>query len=265
MFVFRRRARPFLTARWTDLVMLNFVVPEELIASLAPTGTEPDLFDSMAYASIVGFRFTNIRVLGIPIPGHSAFDEVNLRYYVKRIVDGGVRRGVVFVREIAPRRAVAIIANRIYNESYITCPMQSTLTKHHAALTAGDTLQYTWRSPAIPRFNGQCHNVLRATVASSLALPAENSLDEFIIEHYYGYTRGRDGHTREYRVAHEPWRVAEAANVVWSCDLATTYGEPFAKYLSGTPASALVAEGSHVEVFRGCGIGCGRAPLACRG
>src|SRR5690349_3110183 len=96
--------RPFLTARWTDLLVLNFRVPADLIAGLAPAGTEADLFDGQAYLSIVGFRFQNVRVLGIPIPGHTQFDEINLRYYVKRVVDGETRRGVIFVREIVPRR-----------------------------------------------------------------------------------------------------------------------------------------------------------------
>ena len=49
--------RPILTARWTDLLLLNFAVPAGLIARLAPPGTEPDLHNGRAYISIVGFRF----------------------------------------------------------------------------------------------------------------------------------------------------------------------------------------------------------------
>ncbi len=122
------RERPFLTARWTDLPLLNFAVPVEFIAGLAPAGTEPDLHEGQAYMSIVGFRFQNVRVLGIPVPGHTNFDEINLRYYVKRIIGNETRRGVVFVREIVPRRAVAMIANLLYYENYITRPMCSTIT-----------------------------------------------------------------------------------------------------------------------------------------
>ena len=114
--------RPFLTARWSDLLLLNFAVPADLIAHVAPLGTEPDLHDGQAYISVVGFHFHNVRILGVPIPGHTRFDEINLRYYVKRIVDNDTRRGVVFVREIVPRRAVTFIANRLYYENYITPP-----------------------------------------------------------------------------------------------------------------------------------------------
>lgn len=240
--------RPFLTARWTDLLVLNFAVPPELVERLAPAGTEPDLHDGQAFISIVGFQFQNVRVLGIPIPGHTRFDEVNLRYYVKRVVDGETRRGVIFVREIVPRRAVSFVANRLYYENYVTYPMRHAIHMAGDELAPGDTVEYSWDSR--PRLGAQW-NRLAARVASPLALPQPGSLDEFIIEHYWGYSRGRDGRAHEYRVAHPPWRVARAEGITWDCDLAATYDAPFAEYLAGPPASALVAEGSAIEVYRG--------------
>ena len=138
--------RPLLTARWTDLLLLNFAVPAEVIAGLAPPGTEPDLHEGQAYISVVGFQFQSVRLFGLPIPGHTHFNEINLRYYVKRIVGDEVRRGVVFVREIVPRRAVAIVANRLYNENYVTRPMRSVITMTGAELHPGDTVEYAWQS-----------------------------------------------------------------------------------------------------------------------
>jgi uncharacterized protein YqjF (DUF2071 family) len=245
--------RPFLTARWTDLLVLNFAVPTELVAGLAPPGTEPDIHDGMAYVSIVGFRFRNVRVLGIPIPGHTSFDEINLRYYVKRTVGGETRRGVVFVREIVPRRAVAVVANRLYYENYITRPMRSQIAIAGAELRVGDTVEYAWSS-AGRRRKGECpfdSNRLAGRVAAPLAVPPAGSLDAFIVEHYWGYARGRDGVTREYRVAHPPWRVAAADDVTWACDVAATYAGPFAEFLSVPPVNAIVADGSAIQVFRG--------------
>lgn len=240
--------RPFLTARWTDLLVLNFTVPPELVEWLAPAGTMPDLHDGQAFISIVGFQFQNVRVLGIPIPGHTCFDEINLRYYVKRLVEGDTRRGVIFVREIVPRLAVSFVANRLYYENYITRPMRHAINVAGPELADDDTLEYAWRTKTAQR---QYWNRIATRVASPLAIPQPGSLNEFIIEHYWGYSRGRDGHTREYRVAHPPWRVAAVDSVTWDCDLAATYDAPFAEYLGGSPASALVAEGSAIEVFRG--------------
>lgn len=99
--------------------MLNFVVPGDVIARLAPRGTEPDMFDGQAYVSIVGFMFRDTRLFEIRFPGHRQFEEVNLSYYVRRGMEGAVRRGVVFIREIAPRPLVAATARWICNPAFL--------------------------------------------------------------------------------------------------------------------------------------------------
>jgi uncharacterized protein YqjF (DUF2071 family) len=253
--------RPVLSARWSELLLLNFRVPVELIARHAPPGTEPDLHDGQSYISVVGFRFHRARLFGVPMPGHTRFTEINLRYYVRRIVDGQPRRGVVFVREIVPRRAVTAAANWLYNESYITRPMRSAIQMAGNELAAGDTIEYAWQSgragrrllvvhgspdPAPPRWNR-----FAARLTACPRVPPPGSFEEFIIEHYWGYVRGRDGRTREYRVWHDPWRAANVDNVVWDCDPAATYDEPWTEFLNAQPSSALVADGSPVQVFRG--------------
>jgi uncharacterized protein YqjF (DUF2071 family) len=239
------------------LVLLNFRVPAEVIAGLAPAGTEADLHEGEAYISIVGFRFQSVRILGVPVLGHTRFDEINLRYYVKRTVGDEVRRGVVFVREIVPRRAVAIVANRLYNENYVTRPMRSRLMMAGNELCVGDTVEYGWGSGGsrVIGRSGLVWNRVGARVATQPALPTAGSLEEFIVEHYWGYVHGRDGVTREYRVEHPTWRVAHADEVAWECDLAGTYDTPLAEFLKVAPASALVADGSAVRVYRGRRVG----------
>jgi uncharacterized protein YqjF (DUF2071 family) len=246
--------RPLLTAEWRNLVLLNFPIPTEIIERLAPPGTEPDLHNGQSYISIVGFRFENVRLFGIRFPGHTSFPEINLRYYVRRTVGTEVRRGVVFAREIVPRRAVSIVASRLYNENYITRPMRSEIQIAGAELAPGDTLAYSWkpksrrlRLSASPNHSSR----LAARVSAPLAPPPAGSHEEFIVEHYWGYTRGRDGQAREYQVAHIPWRTAPADSVTWDCDIAANYNSPLAEFLAAPPTSAIIAEGSPVQVFRG--------------
>jgi uncharacterized protein YqjF (DUF2071 family) len=250
--------RPFLTAKWTELLLLNFAVPATLVARLAPAGTEPDLFAGQAYASVVGFRFHHVRLFGWMVPGHSQFAEINLRYYVRRFVDGELRRGVVFVKEIAPRRAVGTIANWFYNENYCICPMRTAIHIANGVLDKGDTINYRWRTGCwrsrlqLRRTNHEASwNCLAARVAGRLQTPAPGSLEEFIIEHYWGYVRGRDGHTREYRVLHEPWKTAPADNVTWQCHQTSTYDAPWSEQLAVDPVNAIVADGSPVQLYRG--------------
>jgi uncharacterized protein YqjF (DUF2071 family) len=259
--------RPLLTAEWRNLVLLNFPIPTEIIKRLAPPGTEPDLHNGQSYISIVGFCFENVRLFGIPFPGHTSFPEINLRYYVRRTVGMEVRRGVVFAREIVPRRAVSIVANRLYNENYITCPMHSEIQIAGAELSPKDSVAYAWKTPSrkrrpptkkdvtvapvYPASPIGRHNRVSGQVAAPLALPSPGSLEEFIVEHYWGYSHGRDGRTREYQVAHAPWRTAPADNVTWDCDITANYNSPLAEFLTARPACAIIADGSPVQVFRG--------------
>jgi uncharacterized protein YqjF (DUF2071 family) len=237
------------------LLVLNFPVPVELIARQAPPGTEPDLHEGRAYISIVGFRFQNTRLFGVPVPGHTRFTEINMRYNVRRFEKGELRRGVVFVKEIVPRRAVTATANWLYHENYITRPMRSEIRRTGEELDVDDAIEYGWQTGRRSRLSAgsgrpRWHR-LAARLAEPPQLPHPGSVEEFIIEHYWGYARGRDGHTREYRVLHEPWRIARADGVVWECDPAGTYDTPWAEHLVAPPTSALVADGSHVRVFRG--------------
>jgi hypothetical protein len=235
------RRRPLLSAEWRDLVMLNFVVDEAVLEPLVPFGTELDRWRDRALVSVVGFRFTDTRVLGTAIPFHRDFPEVNLRFYVRRrLPDGEVRRGVVFVRELVPRLAVALVARWAYNEPYRAVPMRSTAPD--ARVDAPGSITYKWRA-------GKRWQRVGATPVGTPLVPEPASEAAFITEHYWGYTRQRDGSTKEYQVAHPVWCVWEAGHPDLDADVADVYGAPFVPALSRPPASALIAEGSPVLVY----------------
>jgi uncharacterized protein YqjF (DUF2071 family) len=229
----------FLTAEWRHLVMLNYEVDAALLAPLVPSGTELDTWEGVTYASMVGFHFLDTRVLGIPIPFHRDFEEVNLRFYVRRRGPEGWRRGVVFVKEIVPRRAIATVARVLYNEKYVALPMRHRFD--------GNTVEFGWK-------HGGRWCSLRATVEGAPGPLAPGSEAEFITEHYWGYSAQRDGGTVEYRVEHPAWRVWRASAAALEVDAEALYGAAFARALAGPPRSAFVAEGSPVVVRRGVRI-----------
>jgi uncharacterized protein YqjF (DUF2071 family) len=237
----RRDAKPFLSAEWRDLAMLNYLVPPDILLPFVPAGTELDTWHGATYVSIVGFRFVSTRVLGLSIPGHIDFEEVNLRFYVRRQASDGWRRGVVFIRELVPRRAIAWIAKLRYNEPYRALPMRHTIDRR--ADGTPDRVRYEWRHAA--QWEGLA---LRTKGGAQPLTPGSEA--EFITEHYWGYTRQRDGSTIEYRVEHSPWKVWEAESAHLSCDIAPLYGSQFSPLLRGAPQSAFLADGSHVVVFR---------------
>lgn len=234
-------SRSFLTGEWRWLVMLNYAVAPQILLPLVPAGTRLDLWQGQALLSVVGFRFLRTRVLGLPVPLHRNFDEVNLRFYVRRELTGEVRRGVAFVRELVPRPAIALIARLVYNEPYLALPMRSTTPAQ--ATEAPGRVAYEWRTRA-----GWQH-VAATAVGAPAALEA-GSEAEFITEHYWGYTRQRDGGTVEYQVAHPRWRVWRAEAAELEADVAGLYGEAFVQPLAAPPVSAFIAEGSPITVYR---------------
>lgn len=232
--------------------MLNYVVEPDILRPFVPRGTELDAWDGTCYVSVVGFLMLDTRVLGVPVPFHRDFEEVNLRFYVRRAEPGGWRRGVVFVGEIVPRRAIAAVARLGYNEPYRAMPMRHTVETTGGALRPGSTVSYGWR------YRNRW-NTLRGTVSGAPQRPAEGSEHAFITEHYWGYTAQRDGGSIEYRVEHEPWRVWSVRDAELDCDVSAIYGARFAEPLQGPPSSAFVAEGSPVHVHRGVRVDGGGA------
>jgi uncharacterized protein YqjF (DUF2071 family) len=213
--------------------MLNYAIDPAVLRPLVPRGTELDLWQDEALVSMVGFLFLGTKVLGVPVPFHRDFEEVNLRFYVRRETPDGWRRGVTFVREIVPRGAIAVLARVLYDEPYVSCPMRHLLTPSNC--------EYAWRS------GGRWHS-LAAEFAGEPAALAPDSAEEFIFEHYWGYTRRRDGSTAEYQVEHPRWRVWSAQNARLDCDSASLYGAQFTKALATVPVSAFLAEGSPISV-----------------
>ena len=231
---------PFLTAEWRKLVMLNYAADPASLRPRVPAGTELDEWGGTLYVSMVGFLFLGTRVLGVPVPLHGDFAEVNLRFYVRRKGPEGWRRGVVFVKEIVPKAAVATLARVLYHEPYVRLPMRVGNRED----AGGGTAEYSWR-------HGGRWDTLRASYRGEPQPLAEGSEAEFITEHYWGYTRRRDGRTAEYRVEHPRWRVWQAADASLDCDAAALYGPEFRDTLSAAPVSAFVAEGSAIVVRRG--------------
>ncbi len=235
----------FLTAEWCHLAMLNYEIEPALVRPHVPRGTELDAWNGKALVSMVGFLFLDTRVLGLPIPFHRNFEEVNLRFYVRRRGPEGWRRGVVFLKEIVPRQAIATVARWLYNERYVALPMRHTLSPAHAE--SAPRVEYAWRHRG--RWNR-----LVAQTTGELQVITPGSEEEFITEHYWGYTAQRDGGCLEYQVEHPPWRVRQVRDSVLDCDAAELYGSEFASVLGGRPSSAFVAEGSAVIVRRGARI-----------
>jgi hypothetical protein len=227
----------FLTAEWNNLIMLNYAAPHSLLEKFVPPGTELDAFNGTSYISLVAFEFNKTRLYGIPIPFHQSFEELNLRFYVKRVD----KRGVVFIRELVPKRAVAAMARLIYGERYSYAPISHQVTFHDK--DNGIEAQYNWS------WQNQKYS-LRLTTNELESLPPEGSIQQYITEHYWGYALQPNSTSLEYEVQHPQWPIRSARSAAFIGDATALYGEEFAQILSGTPDSAYFIDGSPVTIFK---------------
>jgi uncharacterized protein YqjF (DUF2071 family) len=233
-------SRTFLTAEWRYLAMLNYEVEPRLLTAFVPAGTEIDSWNGRTFVSLVGFRFLNTRVFGIAFPFHCNFDEVNLRFYVRRRIGSEIRRGVVFVREIVPRWAIAIVARAIYGERYLALPMSHRIQSSDEGLA----VEYGWK------VSGRWNRIRLATRGDAV-LPVEGSAEQFITEHYWGYAATRDEGCVEYQVRHPQWKVWNAGDAGFDGNMEELYGKDLNDVLQRQPDSVFLAEGSAVSVHRG--------------
>ncbi len=231
----------FLTANWRYLAMLNYTIEPDILRPFVPTGTELDQWNGHTFVSVVGFLFLNTRLVGLPIPFHQNFEEVNLRFYVRRRGATGWRRGVVFIKELVPKPAIAAVARLVYNENYQALPMRHTLERRSTGVIMA---AYGWQ------VNGQW-NRLEVTTAGAAHPIADGSEEEFIAEHYWGYAAQKNGGCVEYQVEHPRWRIWQVQHSRLQCNVAALYGPQFANSLSARPSSAFLAEGSAVTVRQG--------------
>jgi uncharacterized protein len=233
--------RKFLTAEWRNLVLLNYEADPDLLLPFVPAGTELDSWHDRFFVSLVGFQFLKTRLRGFPIPFHSNFEEVNLRFYVRRRTGGEIRRGVVFIREIVPRRAIAFVARTLYNENYVALPMAHAI---RSAEEGSIKAAYRWN----------CHgkwNELQLESQGNAEPLQEGSHEQFIAEHYWGYARQRDGGCVEYQVQHPSWKVRQARHAQFTGSMEELYGREFTAVLRANSTSAFLADGSAVTVMRG--------------
>ena len=208
--------------------MANYEVDPSCLENYRPSGTRIDSFEGKTFVSLVAFMFDKTRIVGLPVPGHTKFEEVNLRFYVTPESDPSVR-AVTFIREVVPRKAIAMVANRLFGERYDTQPMSHVMGEENFC--------YRWGRGLENRFS--------ASVSTSCELPPADSLEEFITEHYVGFSRGR-GRTMQYRVEHPQWACSAVDDFDIAVRFGENYGSEFAFLDHCEPYNVIFTPGSQV-------------------
>ncbi len=227
----------FLKANWENIIMVNYEIDPEILLPFLPKGVELDLFDGKAFVSLVGFMFKNTKIFKVPIPYLGNFEEINLRFYVQRKEGTNIKRGVVFINETIPYRIVAWMANKLYKEHYTVVP-----TKHFIQeIGEKQLVKFDWL------LNKKWNHILVEAETVSIEM-CRNSFEEFIYEHYFGYTKVNESATEEYRLEHPSWKVNKVLSYDIKCDFSAMYGSVFSVLNETKPTAVFLAKGSAVTV-----------------
>jgi hypothetical protein len=226
----------FLKANWENIVVANYEVDPSILKPYLPNGVELDYYKYKTYVSLVGFMFKKTRLFEITIPFFGSFEEVNLRFYVRRIEGKKIKKGVVFINETVPFKIVALLANKLYKEHYISIP-----TKNSTIISDNKNIVYEWKK------NEQWNSLTVNTETTQQKIES-NSIEEFIFERYFGFTKLDNDNSQEYRIAHPKWMTNKILNYNIQCDFGAMYGAPFAHLNNKAPDSIIQAEGSAVTI-----------------
>ena len=228
------RRRPSLTARWSNLILLTYPVPEGLVRQWLPRDVEPDLVEGHAQVSLIAFDFLDTRVRGRRIPGFVDFPEINFRTYVRQ----GDRRGVVVLRELVPSPLAAAVGRLRFNEPFRSAPMES------RTASLGDELvvEHRWRWKEGRHF-------VRVTADQSFDPAPSDGPVQDLLGRRWAFGQTRHGEPMVVRVEHPPWALRRVRTVDFEVDFGALYGPEWADLNQRQPASTHLAVGSAVSIF----------------
>jgi len=232
-------SKVFLKAEWRKLALAQYAVDKDVLLKYLPPHTVLDDWQGKYYVSLVGFMFVDVKLRGLNIPFHTNFEEVNLRFYVKYKDGNDWKRGVVFIKEIVPLPAITFVANTIYKENYQTLPMKHVWIEQAHQIEVA----YFWKNKTWNKFS-----VTASAKPTEIAVGSE---EEFITEHYWGYTKVGLNKTSEYGVEHPRWQAYGIKDYEIDVDFGINYGDDFSFLNQAKPDSVMLAEGSEIRVLKG--------------
>jgi uncharacterized protein YqjF (DUF2071 family) len=229
-------SRTFLKASWENLIMANYEIEPSILEPYLPKGVELDFFNNKTYVSLVGFMFNKTRLFGVPIPFFGSFEEINLRFYVRKVENRKIKKGVVFINETVPFKVVALLANKLYKEHYISIPTKNTID-----ITEHKNIKYEWK------VDNKWNSIAVKSDTDKYKIE-QATIEEYIFERYFGFTKLSNFSSQEYKINHPKWMINKVLNTHINCDFRTMYGDAFLVLNNQKPDSVLLAEGSQVSV-----------------
>lgn len=219
--------------RWRDLLFIHWAVEPALIRPFIPADLELDLFEGRAFLGLVPFTMTGVRPVSLPpVRGLSSFHETNVRTYVH---SGGKDPGVWFFSLDAANRVAVLLARMLFHLPYWSARM---FLEHESrgAIDGPGCILYagtrSWQGPSSASY------LIRAEVTGPVEPARPGTLEHFLAERYWLYTRWRD-RTYQGQVHHTPYPLQKATvlsldeTMLEASGLVRPAGSPLVHYARG--------------------------------
>ena len=234
--------KKLMTANYSELVTVNFQIDPKILEPRVPRGLELDFFNDETYVSLVAMMLRDVRVWGIPIHVATGFEQVNLRFYVRRRIGNEFRRGTCFIKDYVSSSAAAWILGSLFKADFHRLKMKHDNSGFDGLPESVPHVDYGWKA-------GDGWNRLRVKALSPMRETERETKHGFVLDHDYQYSQ-RKGKTLEYPSDRPDWTIWSASQASFQCDVKRLFGVEFAKPLGRRPSSIFVAKGSDVTIFR---------------
>ncbi|MEN3323015.1 DUF2071 domain-containing protein [Mariniflexile soesokkakense] len=221
----------FMTGDWRDLIMTTFEIDKHILESYLPQDTEIDLYNNKVLLSMVAFTFSKVKFFGFRVPFHQNFGQINFRFYVKSKING--TKGVVFIKEFAPKPLITLVANLVYNEPYFN----KNITYNKFTKDNTISLEYNYNDAKTTAKGSLATNELR-----------KNTLEHFVVDRYIAFIKNKKNDTLQYKIFHKPWELYNLETSNFDKELLNLLPKTF-KNLKHV--STCFVDGSSVEVEKG--------------
>jgi hypothetical protein len=232
--------RESFSARFSEMVLINFEADERLLKAITPAGLEPDLYQGAAHISLVAKTVSNLKVKGFQLARPRTFASVGLQLYVREPRQNGYRYGTVFLKHYIQRAFPAWMMRRLTKCSISKMPMK--LNTKGAPSNRPPDIEYHWKV-------GEKWNEIRIRGRSRVKDIREGSKVEFIFRHPDRYVVDKQGVWRA-ELQTPGWVVWDVAQAKFDCDVKQLFGEKFVKSMSRRPASVFLSRGNEVKLSK---------------
>lgn len=227
------------STEWKKVALANYLVPPEVVEKYLPKHTKLDFFNGNCYVSLVGYRYTKIKVADVKVPLIPDFEEIDLRFYVKRFDGAGWRKGTVAISRTLKAPGLNKLGS-LFQGNLSSMPTSEDIEETDHTLD----VKYSWQFENDWKY-------LRVK-SSKLASPLQkDSESEFLLERPYVYQQFGDDHTQEIGLQHASWHTYPVEEYSINVDFSKQFDPVFSILNSATPQSVILAEGSVVEIQKG--------------